>query len=141
MSKYEILEFSGEYAFLSNFYPCNLVWKGKHYRTSEHTYQAAKAITEEDHELVRNSKTAGEAKKNGRKIKMRPDFENRKLAIMKEILLIKFSLPELRDKLLATGEAKLVEGNTWGDQEWGQVDGVGKNYLGKILMEIRDEIP
>jgi predicted NAD-dependent protein-ADP-ribosyltransferase YbiA (DUF1768 family) len=47
---------------------------------------------------------------------------------------------ELRQKLLATGDAILEEGNDWGDRVWGVVDGVGKNRLGKILMKVRDEL-
>jgi predicted NAD-dependent protein-ADP-ribosyltransferase YbiA (DUF1768 family) len=46
----------------------------------------------------------------------------------------------LRDSLLATGTQEIVEGNTWGDTFWGQVNGKGQNKLGKLLMKIRDEL-
>ena len=46
----------------------------------------------------------------------------------------------LKTNLLKTGDAMLIEGNTWGDRIWGQVNGVGENNLGKILMRIREEL-
>jgi len=52
----------------------------------------------------------------------------------------KFEIPVLREALLDTGNAKLVEGNYWGDVEWGVCRGKGKNKLGKILMKVRKEI-
>ena len=48
--------------------------------------------------------------------------------------------PELGNKLLETGNQELVEGNTWGDIFWGVCNGKGQNWLGKILMMVRDEI-
>ena len=60
---------------------------------------------------------------------------------MYEIVLAKFTQnPDLKKKLLATGDEHLEEGNTWGDTIWGTVDGVGENRLGKILMRVRDEL-
>ncbi len=71
---------------------------------------------------------------------MRKDWEQVKVQIMKEICKAKFDQNEdLKKQLLATGRQTLEEGNTWGDRIWGTVDGVGQNYLGKILMEIRKE--
>jgi predicted NAD-dependent protein-ADP-ribosyltransferase YbiA (DUF1768 family) len=59
---------------------------------------------------------------------------------MATIVTNKFKDPILRKKLLDTGDADLVEGNTWHDQEWGAYKGVGNNYLGKILMVVREHI-
>lgn len=60
---------------------------------------------------------------------------------MLQVVRAKFTQnAELADKLLATGDAHLEEGNTWGDRVWGTVNGVGANQLGIILMKIRDEI-
>lgn len=73
---------------------------------------------------------------------MRQDWDSLKHAYMRGFVLEKFTKPELREKLLATGDALLVEGNTWGDIYWG-VDmrtGKGENFLGKILMQTRDEL-
>ena len=55
-------------------------------------------------------------------------------------LRYKFSNPDLKEKLLATGNEELVEGNWWGDQYWGICDGIGKNKLGKLLMKVRKEL-
>lgn len=59
---------------------------------------------------------------------------------MEIFLYEKFSYPYLRKWLLETGEEELIEGNNWGDKFWGQVNGIGENHLGRLLMEIREEI-
>ena len=79
-----------------------------------------------------------EAKKLGRRVELRPEWEYIKERVMFEIVLNKFNQnPQLAKMLLATGEEELVEGNTWGDRTWGVCDGVGQNRLGKILMKVR----
>ena len=143
--------FEGRYAFLSNFYPSPVEYTSldgqKHIAPSvEHAFQASKA-TELKHELaILNSPTMGGAKRRGRQIKIRPDWEQVKVQIMYEFVLKKFSDPELEEKLLATGEAELIEGNHWHDNYWGdchcdECRGVlGKNKLGEILMQVRHEL-
>ena len=85
--------------------------------------------------------TPSEAKKAGRRCKLRPDWEEEKYGIMEKIVMNKFLYnPALKDKILETEDAVLIEGNNWGDRIWGMVDGKGKNILGKILMEVRDEL-
>lgn len=132
-----------QYSFLSNFYTAYVVWEGIKYPTSEHAYQAAKTLNLELRKNVfgdMNSSPAV-AKRAGRKIELRSDWESVKIDVMREIVRIKFQThPKLAEKLLATGNEELVEGNTWGDRFWGQVDGVGENWLGKILMEVREEL-
>ena len=60
---------------------------------------------------------------------------------MYELCKAKFTQNEdLKEKLLATGNDILEEGNTWGDRVWGTVNGVGENRLGKILMRVREEL-
>ena len=59
---------------------------------------------------------------------------------MEYLLLQKFFIPELREKLLATGNEELIEGNWWGDTYWGVCKGKGENNLGKSLMKIRTEL-
>lgn len=71
---------------------------------------------------------------------MRSDWEEVKLGVMEGLLREKFSDPELRRKLLATGERELVEGNDWGDSFWGVCAGRGKNHLGRLLMKLREEL-
>ena len=73
--------------------------------------------------------------------RLRGDWEEVKDNIMYEICKAKFTQNEdLKEKLLATGNDILEEGNTWGDRVWGTVNGVGENRLGKILMRVREEL-
>jgi len=132
--------FRGEYFFLSNFYRAEIVWGGRLYATTEHAFQAAKAIDQNDHEFVRRADTPAIAKRLGQQIKIRPDWESARVGVMRTVLRLKFAIPMLRMQLLGTGNAKLIEGNTWGDRFWGQVEGQGENWLGRLLMELRDEI-
>jgi ribA/ribD-fused uncharacterized protein len=132
--------FAGDYRFLSNFYPAEVLLDGIIYRTVEHAYQAAKTEDEGERRKIRKAQRAAEAKSLGGQVKMRPGFENAKIQVMYNLLEQKFSKGELRQKLLDTGNAKLVEGNDWNDKFWGSVDGVGKNWLGRLLMEIRSNL-
>ena len=135
-----INRFDGEYRFLSNFHSHEIFYRGKLYATNEHAYQAMKTLKTSEREMIRNASTPGKAKRLARKIVLRPDWDNEKITVMLVINAIKYQDPELRAKLLATGDEELVEGNHWGDTFWGVCDGVGQNYLGRILMFIRDEI-
>ena len=81
------------------------------------------------------------AKREGRRVTLRPDWEEVKYQVMYEICCAKFTQNrELREILLATGDEYLEEGNTWGDRIWGTVNGQGNNWLGKILMQVREEL-
>jgi len=135
----KISEFQREHRFLSNFWLCSIVYKGTTYKSSEHAYQAAKCLSQIEAELIRNSQTPGEAKKKGRVVRIRSDWDKVKLEVMEEILEYKFAVPSLKTKLLATGNSFLQEGNYWNDEFWGVnlKNGRGENHLGKILMRIR----
>lgn len=77
----------------------------------------------------------------GQRVTLRGDWEDIKVSVMEDVVRLKFAHhPDLRDKLLATGKAKLIEGNNWGDTFWGMVDGRGRNELGKILMRRRERL-
>lgn len=132
--------FTGKYRFLSNFWHCNIRFEGKTYPSTEHAFQAAKTHDAAERETIRKITTPKEAKRYGRRVKLRKDWESVKLNIMEMVVEQKFKDPELRGWLLETGEAKLVEGNSWGDVFWGQCDGVGDNHLGRILMNVREKI-
>lgn len=133
--------FDGEYAFLSNFYDSPIERDGIVYPTNEHFFQAMKTLNPEEHRKIAAAATPGKAKRLGRQVKLRPDWEEVKLQIMKEGLILKFFCnKDLAKKLIATGNAELVEGNTWNDKFWGVCDGVGENNLGKLLMEIREDL-
>jgi N-glycosidase YbiA len=128
------------YGFLSNFHPSTIYVNGKSYPTVEHAIQAHKTLDETSHDLIRRAKTPGEAKKLGRAVLLRPDWEEVKVDLMRDFVRKKFENPFLRPLLVATGDAELIEGNTWNDRFWGVCRGSGLNWLGKILMEIRGEI-
>ena len=131
--------FRGEFGFLSNFHEASIWVNGVRYPSVEHAYQAAKAGDESTKKLIREAKTPGMAKKLGYACQLPYDWDNRKVGIMRELVREKFKNPLLRAMLLATGDAVLVEGNTWNDKFWGVCRGSGLNWLGKILMEIREE--
>lgn len=135
-----IRRFFGEYRFLSNFYPVTVPMDGLDYSSVEHAYQAAKTTSRKDRKAISECTTPGEAKKLGQKVEMRPDWDDVKISIMRDLLKKKFSYRRLKKALLETGDAYLEEGNTWGDRFWGVCNDIGENNLGKLLMEIRDEL-
>lgn len=134
----KIDSFSGEYDFLSNFYSQEITYDGIKYPTNEHAFQAAKTLDLAKRQAIAKLATPGQAKRAGRKVLLRSDWEDVKFDVMKEIVILKFITPELKEKLLATKDAELIEGNTWNDRCWGVCNGVGQNNLGQILMEVRE---
>ena len=135
-----VKEFTGKYYFLSNFYNAPVTWDGITYLNNEAAFQSAKVLDRKMREKF-SMLDPSSAKRKGRRIQLRHDWEKVKFDIMYEICLAKFSQNEtLREKLLATGNMHLEEGNTWGDTIWGTVSGKGQNNLGKILMRVRSEL-
>lgn len=132
--------FNGEYAFLSNYSASPFRINYVLFPTMEHYFQANKADNQNDYLHIAYAPTPGEAKRLGRKIQLRPDWEEIKDNVMLTGLRKKFADPELRNLLLATGDEELIEGNYWGDTYWGVCNGVGQNKLGKLLMQVREEI-
>ena len=133
----KISSFRDEYFFLSNFYEAPVTYNGLTYQNNEAAFQAQKTVDEKEHILF-TKMSATQARSTGRRITLRKDWENVKMGIMSKLVEAKFRQnPDLAEKLLATGDVYLEEGNTWGDRTWGVVNGVGANNLGRILMEIR----
>jgi len=141
-TKIELIDsFSGEYRFLSNFYPSTIYIDGICYPTVEHAFQAAKTRDEFERRRIAIARTPAKAKSLGRKVRLRKDWESVKVAVMKRCVELKVeSHADLVELLLATGTAKLIEGNTWNDTFWGVCGGRGKNQLGKILMRVRTKL-
>lgn len=144
MAHNQITRFVDEFDFLSNFHPCRVVHGELLFRCAESAFQAAKSTDPKERILISNME-ARESKRFGGNIAMRPDWDKIKLGVMRDILFSKFQINgDLWDKLAATGDAVLIEGNTWHDQFWGNCtcdkckDTPGENHLGRILMEIRD---
>jgi ribA/ribD-fused uncharacterized protein len=165
----EISAFTGEYAFLSNFYvgAAPLAFHGRTYASGEHMFQAFKATGKADHERIAGMATPGEARAEGKHLlRMRGDWERAKYDVMRLVLLSKFRPGrEEGPLLLATGDALLIEGSMWGDQVWGVdlkegratyerrhaiqlgweagegwEDAPGRNWLGVLLMARRAEL-
>lgn len=132
--------FKGTYHFLSNFYMLAIVYEGKCYASVEHAYQAAKTLSEDEREMIRQCPKPGDAKRLGRSVTLRSGWDKLRFDVMSALLTQKFSDPTLRDRLLATGDAELIEGNDWGDKFWGVFQGKGQNNLGKLLMMVRSKL-
>ena len=133
-------KFDGEYDFLSNFYECPIKFAGIQFNSSETAFQAMKTPIRIE-QLKFANLTPAAAKKIGRKIPLRENWDLVKDHYMYQIVLAKFSQnSDLRAKLLATGNEELIEGNWWNDTYWGKCNGIGKNKLGEILMKVRKEL-
>ena len=131
--------FRGKYSFLSNFYEVPIRYAGIEFGSTEAAFQAMKCKHSEERIKFENLNPS-EAKRLGREIELREDWEEVKDEIMKYCLRSKFDQnPELKAELIKTNGLHLEEANTWGDKYWGTVNGEGKNMLGKLLMELRDE--
>jgi ribA/ribD-fused uncharacterized protein len=119
-----ITSFTGSYGWLSNFHRGNPFylpgWQAL-MPTAEHAYQACKARTGEQAHWVLDAPSAQLAKSRGRQVDTHPDWDQRKKRIMLKILLAKFDNEQLASWLVSTGDAQLIEGNTWGDTFWGAV--------------------
>jgi ribA/ribD-fused uncharacterized protein len=152
----DALQFTGWNFFLSNFYPCDILLTGQiwptdrpeskadiplTFRSVEHAYQALKSKDVAVWLAFTNPlMSAAGAKRQGAKVRVRSDWEQIKLEVMKALIRKKFKDADLMKRLMAI-DGLIQEGNTWGDKYWG-VDlrtGLGENNLGKILMMIRDQ--
>ena len=135
-----INEFRGKYYFLSNFFEIPVTWDGITYRNNEAAFQAQKSLSIEKRKEF-SQLSPNEAKRLGRRIFLRRDWERVKDGIMLEIVRAKFNQnPTLAKALIDTKDYYLEEGNNWGDKVWGTVNGEGENNLGKILMRVREEL-
>lgn len=132
---FSISSFSGPYRFLSNFFiePDLTHVEGE--------YQAAKCFLPADAAHLSQLAAPEVAKRLGQHVRMRDDWEQVKVSVMRSLVLQKFTDHEgLRKKLLETGQAELIEGNIWGDTFWGVSNGFGSNQLGEILMSVRRQL-
>jgi hypothetical protein len=139
-TKARIEAFAGAHSFLSNFYPSDLEYGGEVYPTVEHAFQAAKTFDLAERRRIRDLTNPAQAKRAGRRVALRDDWERVKVGIMEALLRQKFADPTLRAELRETAGRDLVEGNTWGDRFWGVYNGRGQNHLGRLLMKIRAEL-
>lgn len=133
-----IMQFKGNYDFLSNFAPVMVHAWGEPYISVEHAYQASKTLVPIERARI-SVVTAGQAKRMGRQITMRPDWERVKVGVMLELLVEKFTQEPYKSRLLETGREELIEGNLWGDSFWGydMKKRYGENILGSLIMGVR----
>ena len=134
----------GRYGCFSNFYNTDVEFSGVHYTSAEAAFQAQKCA-DDSIKSEFSSLTPSEAKRKGRHVPLRHNWEEDKYTIMVGVLICKFGNPELRMILLSTGDEELVEDTTsWHDNIWGNCDCPrcrnipGQNLLGKALMQVRD---
>lgn len=133
-------DFREEYDFLSNFYICRIEFEGRRYMHTEGMFQAFKVHDEKEKDKM-SELSPSQAKKYGKKVPLRKDWEQVKDECMYKCLVEKFTQhKDLGQKLLDTGDALLVEGNTWGDRYWGVCRGKGENHLGILLMMVREDL-
>lgn len=134
---------SGDFGCFSNFAPYPIQVDGKQWPTSEHYFQAQKFEDREHQEAIRKTKSPMIAARMGRDRKkpLRHDWESVKVEVMRRAVRAKFTQHEdIYRILLSTGDARIVE-HTENDSYWGDGgDGSGKNMLGRILMEIREQL-
>ena len=136
--------FKDEFDFLSNFYVSEVLYEGVLYQSSEHAFQAAKTLDTKLRMKISAADTPSRAKKLGRQLEIRPDWEEVKITVMEHVVRSKFKRNRwIAQKLINTGSRHLLEGNSWHDNTWGncfchQCESItGKNLLGVLLMEER----
>lgn len=131
-----IEDFRGEYAFLSNFHPTKVTIDKLTYDNAEAALQAQRAGSDDQRKLFTHV-LPSEAQRLGRRLTPRADWDQVKDEIMRKVLQAKFADSDLKTKLLATGDAKLI---CHDDEYWGVRNGKGENKLGRMLEDIRTEL-
>ena len=132
--------FFDQFRFLSNFHvsPCH--YNDHCYMSTEHAYMAQKATNREDMVYIATSPNPIEARRRGKTIKLREDWDDIRLDVMYKANLSKYKDPIMRRRLQQTGNRYLEETNWWNDKFWGVCNGQGQNNLGKIIMRVRYEM-
>lgn len=140
--------FSGPFRMIDNFAPVPVEYQGFHFGTTEHAFAAAKTLDLKYFMAIIEAPNPGVAKAIGRRAPLRSDWETIKYQVMLDVLRVKFKPAGVsRDRLMATGDRLIYEGNTWNDDVWGIIrsDHTGENWhgrnaLGVLLMKVRQEI-
>jgi len=133
-----ITNFRDQYYFLSNMYPLPepiTIW-GYTFTCTESAYQGFKVMQPSHFQSLNGY----EAKHANLRFVMRDDWQTLKNQVMYSLLIEKFKQPALREQLLATLDAEIIEGNKWADTYWGMSGGIGANTLGRMLMQLRNEL-
>jgi len=141
-----IENFDGDFGFLSNFSPHKFRdEEGTLWQTVEHYYQAMKTTDLVDQGRIWSATTPGRAKKIGQTVTLRNDWKDKKFEYMFDAVSWKFlQNKDIMDLLIQTDGYKLVEGNHWHDNIWGdckcsKCENIpGENWLGKVLIQLRE---
>lgn len=140
-----ISHFREEYDWLSNMYSVLISYKGIVYQSTEAAYMSQRNDSEEWQKICTDPfSKGGDIKRKSKFITDKPEWPLIKLRVMEEVLRIKFNIPFLKEKLLATCDQNIQEGNTWKDDFWGirfdMQPNYGENHLGRLIMKIRQEL-
>mgnify|MGYP000154893838 CR=1 FL=1 len=135
----DILEFQGEYRWLSNFEPCLIILDNITYKSVEHAYMSARNDSPEWKMFCQKTQPPGKIKIASKSITDKDNWKTLKLSVMAYCLQQKFSQEPFKTKLLNTGDCYIQEGNNWGDTFWGVClkTNKGENKLGHMIMNIR----
>ena len=143
MKEIKFYKVNDDYGFMSNFAPYPFSDGGKIWPTSEHYFQAQKFLVPQIQEIIRQIVSPMDAALEGRNRQnpLRPDWEEVKDEVMLQAFRMKFSQnPDIAKELMATGDAIIIE-HTRNDAYWADGgDGSGKNKLGLLLMQVREEL-
>jgi len=135
------------YGAFSNLSRRPIVFEGRAFPTAEHAYQAGKARGTAVREWILSAPTPHLVAMAAHGLytwDIVPNWSRVKYDRMRAVLRAKFWQHEdLRQLLLSTGEARLVEAGRVDNavnRTWGEVNGKGLNMLGVLLMELRGEL-
>lgn len=125
----------------SNYFKRRFFVNGRWWNWSEAPYQAAKTTVQAEIDQIWRAEKANDTRLLGQKVTMRPDWDQVKRQVMKEVCMAKFlQHADLRKILMDTGTEELIEDSPV-DWYWGcGADGTGQNVLGQVLMELRTEL-
>lgn len=138
-----IKEFQKEYRWLNNFAPVKITLDNIDYYSVEHAYMSAKSDNIEWKKFCSDSENkAGDVKRKSKTLKVKDNWNEIKIQIMRECIKQKFNQEPYKTKLLNTGTEYIQEGNMWNDKFWGVClkTNKGQNNLGKLIMEIRNQL-
>jgi hypothetical protein len=139
----QIFFYENEFYVFSNFSSFKIKWKGELWMTSEHAYHAEKFDDIDIKKQIMDALSAHDAMKiaQNNEESYRKNWNEIKLGVMKEILRAKVEQhPYVKKKLIESADKELIE-NSWRDSYWGWgPDKDGENHLGKLWMEVRDEV-
>lgn len=143
----DIYGFFQQYRFLSNFEVCKITLEGLTYNSSEAAYMAYKTLDLDTRATFANITEPSVARRMGRTVKLRGDWNDVRIAVMTQAIHAKFTQnPKLSALLKETGLKELHESNDWKDTFWGVTKDpatglwVGSDNLGKIIMQVRSSI-